>query len=363
MLTTQAVFCNTYFEIALKIHRATRFDTLVEVMSEDVPSLIGGSHGLIFGVQEGRKVRGIHGPFTLVSELESHISIIESLLEATPLTDRLDVTGEAELGIPIRDYFEIDRFQEVDALREICNRHGFQDALVGVISNIHHRANLALVLKNGARFTAEEKATFDALLLGARLKAEVLGTMNNRRQLTAFYQQHSPHSDKAFFMVERETSVLPINHCAVRFSESYWPVDDPTFTLSERDVEALHQVTLGAWCSPLCTCFGEVEVDLGAGLQVFHALPSWEGRIYLILPLAGREEDAEAAIHAILTRRQREIMEWIAEGKTSSETAIILDISPRTVEKHLEAVFQRLGVENRITAVRRFLEMKAGHSV
>ena len=68
-------------------------------------------------------------------------------------------------------------------------------------------------------------------------------------------------------------------------------------------------------------------------------------------------------IQSLLTRRQREIMEWIAEGKTSAETAIILDISPRTVEKHLEAIFQRLGVENRITAVRRYLELLSGQLV
>ena len=62
----------------------------------------------------------------------------------------------------------------------------------------------------------------------------------------------------------------------------------------------------------------------------------------------------------MLTRRQCDIMDWIAEGKTSAEVAIILEISPRTVEKHLEAVFQRFGVENRVAAVRSYLEAKGG---
>ena len=69
----------------------------------------------------------------------------------------------------------------------------------------------------------------------------------------------------------------------------------------------------------------------------------------------------EAALSAVLTHQQKEIMEWIAEGKTSAEVAIILNISPRTVEKHLEAVFQRLGVENRIAAVRRYLDLRSGN--
>ncbi|OYV04137.1 MAG: hypothetical protein CFE26_18510 [Verrucomicrobiales bacterium VVV1] len=62
----------------------------------------------------------------------------------------------------------------------------------------------------------------------------------------------------------------------------------------------------------------------------------------------------------MLTRRQCDIMDWIAEGKTSAEVAMILEISPRTVEKHLEAVFQRLGVENRVAAMRSYLEAKGG---
>lgn len=98
--------------------------------------------------------------------------------------------------------------------------------------------------------------------------------------------------------------------------------------------------------------------------MTFYALPKLDGEIFLVAPISeGAPVNSDDAVSAVLTKRQREIMDWIAEGKTSAETAIILDISPRTVEKHLEAVFQRLGVENRIAAVRRFLDLKAGHSI
>ena len=96
--------------------------------------------------------------------------------------------------------------------------------------------------------------------------------------------------------------------------------------------------------------------------MLIHALPKLNGEVILMFPLPGVEESAEEAL-SILTRRQREIMDWIAEGKTSGEAAIILGISPRTVEKHLEAVFQRLGVENRIAAMRRYLDLKRGHLI
>lgn len=51
-----------------------------------------------------------------------------------------------------------------------------------------------------------------------------------------------------------------------------------------------------------------------------------------------------------LTAREAEVLLWIAGGKSNREIAIILDLSPRTVNKHLEPVFEKLGVENRTSA-------------
>ncbi|MGB5835062.1 MAG: DNA-binding response regulator [Thiohalocapsa sp.] len=51
-----------------------------------------------------------------------------------------------------------------------------------------------------------------------------------------------------------------------------------------------------------------------------------------------------------LTAREAEVLVWIARGKSNREIATILDLSPRTVNKHLEPVFDKLGVENRTSA-------------
>ncbi len=51
-----------------------------------------------------------------------------------------------------------------------------------------------------------------------------------------------------------------------------------------------------------------------------------------------------------LTLREAEILLWIAKGKANKEISDILLISPRTVNKHLERVFDKLGVENRASA-------------
>lgn len=51
-----------------------------------------------------------------------------------------------------------------------------------------------------------------------------------------------------------------------------------------------------------------------------------------------------------LTAREAEVLFWIARGKSNRDVGVILDLSPRTVNKHLEPIFQKLGVENRTSA-------------
>lgn len=51
-----------------------------------------------------------------------------------------------------------------------------------------------------------------------------------------------------------------------------------------------------------------------------------------------------------LTPRETEVAVWIAQGKTNPEIATILGSSPRTVEKHVQKVLEKFGVENRTAA-------------
>jgi DNA-binding CsgD family transcriptional regulator len=54
-----------------------------------------------------------------------------------------------------------------------------------------------------------------------------------------------------------------------------------------------------------------------------------------------------------LTAREREVLDWLAAGKTNRDIAEIIGARPRTVEKHLERIYEKLGVETRTAAVMR----------
>jgi DNA-binding CsgD family transcriptional regulator len=70
---------------------------------------------------------------------------------------------------------------------------------------------------------------------------------------------------------------------------------------------------------------------------------------------------AAEPVPANLTPREGEVMQWLSGGKTDAEIAALLSISPRTVNKHLEHIYEKLGVETRTAAVMRARSMAPSH--
>ncbi|MEZ0385803.1 MAG: response regulator transcription factor [Verrucomicrobium sp.] len=59
-----------------------------------------------------------------------------------------------------------------------------------------------------------------------------------------------------------------------------------------------------------------------------------------------------------LSARELEVFDWVGKAKTNKEIGQILGISPRTVQKHLESVFEKLGIESRTGAALWMKSMK-----
>ena len=74
-----------------------------------------------------------------------------------------------------------------------------------------------------------------------------------------------------------------------------------------------------------------------------HAAP-------LTFPLARPWPEPAGAAPA-LTRRQRECLAWVEQGKSSADIGTILGLSPETVNEHVGEACRRLGVRTRVQAV------------
>ena len=127
-----------------------------------------------------------------------------------------------------------------------------------------------------------------------------------------------------------------------------------------------------AWCSPqarawlgdlarpdtlawLRQAVADGEARGGGGsagrLLARHMGQGHPGESMLLLTPATDDNPAtERLRRASLTPRETEVLAWLAKGKTNRDIADILGMSPRTVNKHLEHIFEKLGVETRSAA-------------
>lgn len=87
----------------------------------------------------------------------------------------------------------------------------------------------------------------------------------------------------------------------------------------------------------------------GLSLHFVGMTPSLEILVKLIQRRLQSKEDV--LVEAFdLTPREAEVLYWLTLGKTNRDISAILSLSARTVNKHLEQVFQKMGVDNRTSA-------------
>jgi DNA-binding CsgD family transcriptional regulator len=90
--------------------------------------------------------------------------------------------------------------------------------------------------------------------------------------------------------------------------------------------------------------------DSQAGMRLIYIAQIGSDE-YLLRLIEGAIDDQTLLKQKLaVTEREAEVLLWIARGKSNRDIAEILDLSPRTVNKHLEQIYAKLGVENRTSA-------------
>lgn len=97
-------------------------------------------------------------------------------------------------------------------------------------------------------------------------------------------------------------------------------------------------------------------ISIGGGTSAVKFRLSYIGQIdpdeILLRLVEGDAGDDKAVLKTKLnlTIREAEVLLWIARGKSNRDVGDILSLSPWTVNKHLEQIYAKLGVENRTSA-------------
>jgi len=97
-----------------------------------------------------------------------------------------------------------------------------------------------------------------------------------------------------------------------------------------------------------------VRIDLGpvsGALELVVIARYRENEVLIRLNELNPEQDVAMLRDRLqLTSREAEVLLWVSYGKASSDISEVLEISPRTVQKHLERIYEKLGVETRSAA-------------
>lgn len=355
------MFGKSYFDLARAVYRSTSFEEMVDILVAKLPPLLGAEEVLVIerSPLEGVCAVSNHGP--IARRLGANIDNINHFNPTHPITNRVDFSDPGDLGFAVRDHVSSEEYRNSDFVKNVFGPLAMDDVLFGLLVKGNFRwAFLHCYMKSG-RFSEEARERFDAMLLTARGVLDRLEFFNVDKMVQQRIFMSRAEAPLAVLILRANGEVVPLNHAAVQMTEAWWKPDEPTRQLSEAVMKETFELLVKAWTNPVTATWQELNLDLGGGPTKVSALPKSNGESILMVAVEpSLPQGDEDLVVGILTRRQREIMDWIAEGKTSAEAAIILGISPRTVEKHLEAVFQRMGVENRIAAVRRYLDLKRG---
>jgi len=96
-------------------------------------------------------------------------------------------------------------------------------------------------------------------------------------------------------------------------------------------------------------------------LEIIYVGKVSDGEILLRLALTEAEADKSALRRAFaLTDRETDVLLWIAAGKSNRDIAAILGLSPRTINKYLDQVYLKIGVENRASAAAKAVRVLTG---
>jgi DNA-binding CsgD family transcriptional regulator len=255
----------------------------------------------------------------------------------------------------VSDSQPLSSFRRSALYAEYYRRLGI-DHVVAVPVRVDSDRLVSFVLNRADKdFSDRDCALLDALRfqLGAEYLAQE--TRLRARQTQAQLNELLIGAGMAVIVLDRQRRIRRCSVQACRWL-AYAPLAGPV-RCGERLPEAidrwLRMRLEPSWapCDP-----GPLSLPAPVHTLRLHLLVGEDALTLLIEAVA--DPAATALAHTTdLTARERDVLRWVAAGKSNVQIAQILAIRPRTVHKHLERVFRKLGVENRTAAALRAREL------
>ncbi|MFT4073902.1 MAG: LuxR family transcriptional regulator [Asticcacaulis sp.] len=150
----------------------------------------------------------------------------------------------------------------------------------------------------------------------------------------------------------------PVLHAAVTHSSAFtWANLEATSSYSPAQSRLMNEAIDAGLNSGIGVPMRALRAIGGLGLASTLAHDSAEAHLGLINALCTQFYLSYRRLHAppppavLLSAKEREVLTWVAAGKTDDEVGAILGISRNTVDTHMRHIFRKLDATNRVTAV------------
>ena len=285
------------------------------------------------------------------ASFRDHLPALLAHIDEHPLFEPM--LQQVERPLKISDLVAPRKFFRTGIYNEFYRRVGIQHQMICVLPKLPDARVVLMLNRRGRDFSERDRQVLSVLVphfRQAHNHAWAQASISHRRQGP---ESGFASSEPELIEVGADLKVCQISARAIRWLQNYFPGDCNGATLPET-------LAAGMRCQSWNQTTGEdlllppqtMLVKNETGLLEVTCRSHSDGSANLLLMETLHDPSAAVAQGASLTQREREVYRWMCEGKTYPETAIILGMKPRTVHKHVERIFRKLGVENRLQAER-----------
>jgi len=247
----------------------------------------------------------------------------------------------------ISDFLSQRQFRALELYQDFFRRVGIDYQLAVTIPSPDPVIGIAL---NRSRRDFSER---DRSMLGTirPLLAQAYRSLQVRtslREMLAALQHAAEGSGLACLLINTTRHIAFATPLAEKLMAGYFGQRLPEGNLLPRAIEGWVRHQSAGPMNDVSTLAAPLTVSGENGQLRIDFLPHGETGGYDALVLRETRRAARAA--ASLTRREREVLSLVSSGKTNPEIADALSVTRSTVQKHLENIYDKLGVRSRTAA-------------
>lgn len=284
-------------------------------------------------------------------QFRNHVPALLAHIHEHPLFEPM--LQQVDRPLKISDLVAPRKFFRTGVYNEFYRRVGIQHQMICVLPKLPDARVVLMLNRRGSDFSERDRRVLSVLVPHFRQAHNHAWAQASIRHRQQGPESGFAGSEPELIEVGADLKVCQISARAISWLQNYFPGDCNGAALPE---------TLARWmrCQSWDQTSDEehllppqtmlVKNQIGRLEVTCRSHPDGSADLLLVETL--HDHTTSIARGASLTRREREVYHWMCEGKTYPETAIILGMKPRTVHKHVERIFRKLGVENRLQAER-----------